>query len=230
VSADEVWLAAEWIFVHSHLPVPPATVLEIGCGPLGGFVPALRRAGYDAVGVDPEAPDEPVYQRVDFEDCQLPPRVDAVVACTSLHHVQDLDDVLDRLAAVLAPKGTVVVVEWARERFDEATARWCFAHLSAPTAPPEPGWLHRHRDEWVASGLPWEAYLNAWAAKEGLHIGEEILRGLDARFDRRLYTLGPYFFADLGDTTALREQEAISAGHIRATGIRYVGLGRSASA
>jgi 2-polyprenyl-3-methyl-5-hydroxy-6-metoxy-1,4-benzoquinol methylase len=39
------------------LPAPPARVLEIGCGPLGGFVPMLRASGYDATGVDPRAPE-----------------------------------------------------------------------------------------------------------------------------------------------------------------------------
>jgi hypothetical protein len=29
-------------------------MLEVGCGTLGGFVPALLGGGYHAVGVDPE--------------------------------------------------------------------------------------------------------------------------------------------------------------------------------
>jgi len=39
-------------------------VVDIGCGPLGGFVPMLRAKGYDAVGIDPRAPEEPHYRRV----------------------------------------------------------------------------------------------------------------------------------------------------------------------
>jgi hypothetical protein len=31
---------------------------------------------------------------------------------------------------LLVPGGVLVVVEWAWERFDEATARWCFARLT----------------------------------------------------------------------------------------------------
>ena len=54
------------------------------------------------------------------------------MACTSLHHVADLGDVLDGVGAALAPDGALVVVEWAWERFDEATARWCFARLAPP--------------------------------------------------------------------------------------------------
>jgi len=50
-----------------------------------------------------------------------------VVACTSLHHVIDLNEVRDLVGggtlwgAALVPSGALVVVEWAWERFDEAT-------------------------------------------------------------------------------------------------------------
>jgi SAM-dependent methyltransferase len=223
MTPDERWLAAVWPFVRAWLPSAPARVLEIGCGPLGGFVPALLRDGYDAVGVDPEAPEGPGYHHVQFEQYQSPQPVECMVACTSLHHVADLGDVLDRVGAALAPDGALVVVEWAWERFDEATARWCFARLAPPAPAAEPGWLHRRRDEWAASGQPWDGSFRAWAIREGLHTGQEIVRGLDARFDRRSCVFGPYFFGDLADIAEADEQAAIDAGQIQATGIRYAG-------
>ena len=133
----------------------------------------------------------------------------------------ELDEALDRLAAMLAPGGVLVVVEWAWERFDEATAKWCFARLDPPAPGVEPGWLHKHQERWAASGQRWNDYCRTWAEQEGLHLGEAILRGLDARFDRRLSVEGPYFFADLADTSEAEEQAAIDAGQIRAGGIRY---------
>jgi SAM-dependent methyltransferase len=223
MTADERWLASVWPFVRAQLPSVPARVLEIGCGSLGGFVPALLGDGYDVVGVDPEAPEGPAYRRIEFEQYAPPRPLDCVVASTSLHHVADLDAVLDRVAAALVSNGALVVVEWAWERFDQATARWCFDRLPAADPSTEPGWLHRHRDRWVASGQPWEAAVGAWAEAEGLHSGQEIVRGLDARFDRQLYVDGPYFFADLDGTSEADEQGAIDAGQIQATGIRYVG-------
>jgi SAM-dependent methyltransferase len=226
MTLDERWLAEVWPFVRAWLPSPPATVLDIGCGPLGGFVPALLADGYDAVGVDPEAPEAPDYHRIEFERYRPPRSVDAVVASASLHHVADLGEVLDRVGAALAPGGTLVVVEWAWERFDEATARWCFARLAPPAPGTEPGWLRHRRDEWAASGRSWEESLRAWATQEGLHTSEEIVRELDARFDRRSCALGPYFFADLAGTTEADEQAAIGAGLIQALGIRYVGRRR----
>ena len=211
-----------WQFVRGQLPPPSARVLEIGCGPLGGFVPALLRDGYRAVGIDPEAPEALHYHRVKFEEYEWPQPADVVVACTSLHHVADLDKILDRIAAALVPGGELVVIEWAWELFDEATARWCFDRLS-PTPPGESGWLHRCRDEWISSGQSWARWKQGWAKQEGLHQGQEILRGLDARFERRLTAHGPYFFCDVDNTGEADEQAAIDTGQIAATRIQYTG-------
>jgi SAM-dependent methyltransferase len=218
---DDLWLAAVWPFVRGQLPPTPATVLEVGCGTLGGCVPALLDAGYHAVGVDPEAPEGSGYRQIEFERYEPPQPVDCVVASLSLHHVADLKEVLDRLAARLVPGGVLVALKWAWERFDEATARWCFARLTPPTPGAAPGWLHKHQERWAASGQPWDGYLRAWATEERLHPGEDIVRGLDARFDRQFYVEAPYFFADLATTSQAEEQAAIDAGLLQAGGIRY---------
>jgi SAM-dependent methyltransferase len=181
----------------------------------------MRTAGYDAAGIDPEAPDGPWYERTQFERYQVSAPVRAVVASTSLHHLANLGEVLDLVAGALVPGGRVVVVEWARERLDEATARWCFDRLRAP--PGEHNWLRERREEWSASGLTWDDYCRGWAADEGLHAGADIVRELDARFGRRLLGEGPYFFADLAGVSEADEQAAIDAGEIQAGRIAYVG-------
>jgi len=224
VTPDERWLAAVWPLVRAWLPGSPAAVLEIGCGPLGGFVPMLRSAGYEATGVDPEAPDGPWYHRVEFERYEMPSPAQAVVACTSLHHVADVGEVLNLAETALVAGRRLVIVEWARERFDEATARWCFQRLPRPSE--DPGWLQRRYDEWRASGLPWDSYCRGWAEEEGLHAGQDIVRELDARFDRQLLAYGPYFFPDLADVGESEEQAAIDAGEIQANRIAYVGRRR----
>jgi SAM-dependent methyltransferase len=216
--APERWLEATWPVVHARLPAAPARVVELGCGSLGGFVPRLRSGGYDAVGVDPNAPEEEGYQRVKFEEVELPGRADAVVASASLHHVADPAEVLDRVAATLVPGGTVVVVEWAWEDFDEATADWGFRRLGS-----EEGWLRRRRDGWLDSGEPWSAYFEDWARAEGLHPAGTLLELLDERFERRELSRGPYLFADLASTSPEDEQHAIDAGEIRATRVVYAG-------
>ena len=214
--AAERWLAAIWPVVRGRLPPPPARVVELGCGPLGGFVARLRANGYDAVGVDPEAPAGDAFRQVEFEQAEQFRDLDAIVASTSLHHVADPADVIDRLAASLAPGGRAVVVEWDWKRFDERTAAWCFARLGD-----EPGWLQRRRDE--AAGREWSDALREWVDRDGIHAADELLRLLDERFRREYLAFGPYFFADLADTSPEDESAAIEAGEIRATRVDYAG-------
>jgi SAM-dependent methyltransferase len=218
----ERWLTAVSPFVRARLPDPPARVLELGCGPLGGFVPSLRADGYDAIGVDRSAPPGPEYRQDDFERHTPQEPVDAVIASRSLHHVGDLDDVLGHVAASLRPGGLVIVAEWEWERFDEATARWCFERLGAAEGD-DPGWLRRRRAGWLESGEGWDAYFTAWASGHGLHRAERILDALARRFESVLDERGPYFYADLDGIAEQDEQAAIDVGEINATGIRYVG-------
>ena len=209
-----------WPKVRAHLPAPPAVVVEVGCGSRAGFVPALLADGYGAIGVDPQAPDGPEYRRGEIERTVLPERTDAVIACTSLHHVADPAIALDRLAGGLAPDGTIVVVEWDWESFDEASARWCFARLDAAQTD---GWLYHTREHWLDSGRPWEDYLPAFAAEHGLHGARRLIAELDERFPRVSCERGPYFFSNLAGTTEADERLAIDAGEIRALRIDYVG-------
>jgi SAM-dependent methyltransferase len=220
MTPGERWLAATWPLVRTRLPPAPARVVDVGCGPLGGFVPMLRSDGYDAIGIDPEAPDEANYQRIEFERAELPQQVDAVVASTSLHHVVNPAEVIDRITGTLTSGGAVVVVEWAWEKFDEETAQWCFKRLAPED---RTSWLYRRRDEWLASGQEWQTYVREWAEREGLHSGEALIRLLDERLERQLLTRGPYFFPDLLGTTEADEQAAIDAGQIRASRIDYAG-------
>ena len=218
----ERWLTALWPFVAASLPAAPARVLELGCGPLGGFVPSLLANGYEAIGVDRNAPSGERYRQVDFEHLAPAEPVDAIVASRSLHHVGDLRDVIGRVAVALRPGGSIVVAEWAWERFDVATAQWCFERLG-DADPADPGWLHRRRRGWLDSDLPWDAYFEGWAGGHGLHRAGAILAELGRCFETATCTYGPYFFADLADFAEDDERTAIESGAIRATGIRYAG-------
>lgn len=223
MNAHERWLHAMGSKVERYLPGPPAVVIDLGCGALGGFVPMMRARGYDAIGVDPQAPEGPEYIQATFEDARLPRRPQAVVASTSLHHVHDPGRVLDEIATQLTPGGRMIVIEWDWERFDEATARWCFEHLD-PAA--EDGWLSHHRERWIASGESWSDHFRAWVEEEGLHSPRTLLGALDDRFDRSVSGTGPYFFPHLADVSEEDERAAIERGSIRAGRIDYVGVPR----
>jgi len=220
VTAQERWLEAIWPTVRAYLPPPPGVIVELGCGRLGGFVPELLANGYDAVGVDPVAPDGDQYLQVEFERAELPAQLDGVVACTSLHHVAEPGEVVDRIAQGLAPGGLVVVVEWDWEGLDEATARWCFERLDASATS---SWLHHHRDRWEESGEPWEAYFRGWAEHHGLHPATQLMRQLERRFEQVVLHRGPYYFSELAETSETDELAAIESGLIPAARIDYVG-------
>lgn len=221
MASKQEWLDAVWPTVRSRLPAPPAVVVDLGCGSLGGFVPALMADGYRAVGIDPEAPEGPSYRRIEFERSELPEAVDAVVASVSLHHVADPGEVFDRIAGALAPGGAVVVLEWDWESFDEASAQWGFERLDQNAD--SKGWLHGARERWLASGLPWDTYLRGWATGHGLHGAGSLVGELDKRFERLLCERGAYLFPELADTTEADELQAIDAGAIRALRVDYVG-------
>lgn len=221
-SPDGIWQAATWPFTRGQLPPPPARVIELGCGPFGGHVPALIRAGYQATGVDPEAPEGGAYLRTTFEDYRpessgVP--ADAVIASLSLHHVADPGAALDHVAEVLRPDGALIVIEWISEDFDEATAQWCFGHQPRE----RDGWLDRMHEHWAESGLSWDAFFGGWLGEHGLHPAGVIRRELDARFTPAHLSTGPYYFSELLDADAAAEQAAIEAGQLRAGCLRYAG-------
>lgn len=223
-SPDERWLTTMWPKVRVHLPPAPATVMELGCGPLGGFVPALEALGYDAVGIDPEAPEGASFQGVELERSVLPDGIDAMIASTSLHHVEDPGLVLDMVLERMSPAGVVIVFEWDWRRFDEATAHWCFERLGAPQSG---GWLRHHQERWIASGTSWDEYLSGWVNQEGLHGAEPLLSVLRRHLHERVCSYGPYFFPDLADTSEGEEQLAIDTGLIQANRIDFVGNRRA---
>jgi SAM-dependent methyltransferase len=108
-------------FVLSQLPLPPARILEVGCGK-GELAKELNAAGYDVVAIDPEAPDGAIYRRTTIEAYDADDSFDAVVASLALHHVEDLGGVLDKLAGML--RGPLVLNEHAWDRLEPMTPEW----------------------------------------------------------------------------------------------------------
>jgi SAM-dependent methyltransferase len=108
-------------FVLSQLPQPPARVLEVGCGE-GDLAWALDAAGYDVVAVDPEAPEGRIFRRTTIEAFDEPGPFDAVVASRSLHHVENLGGVLDKLLRLT--DGPLILNEFAWDRREPMTPEW----------------------------------------------------------------------------------------------------------
>jgi hypothetical protein len=197
-------------FVLAHLPAAPARVLEVGCGDAGGVVPALVAAGYDALGVDPRAPAGPHYRTGDFREVEG--RFDAVVAGRVLHHVQPLDDGLDRIAE-LAP--LLVVDEFAWDRIDADAQDWYEAQhrmlSAAGAAPPGPSSI----DEW------------RWRHAQ-LHPHDAVLAALRARYNELELEWLPYLHRWLGGPASeALERTLVDAGAFPAIGYRWAGVAKS---
>lgn len=194
-------------FVLSQLPPPPRRVLEIGCGNAGGLVGALVDAGYDAIGVDPRAPEGERFRQVDFRE--IDGEYDAVVAGRVLHHVSPLDEALDRVAA-LAP--LLVVNEFAWDRIDAAAQDWYEGQrrmlVAAGADPPGPvsidAWRSEHRD---------------------LHPHELLLAGLRERYRELAFEWVPYLYRWLGGPSSEPlEETLVDAQAFPAIGWRWAGV------
>lgn len=198
-------------FVLSQLPPPPARVLEVGCGSLGGVAPALAAARYDVVAIDPRAPEGPLFRRVRLEELDDPGPFDAVVAGRVLHHVDPLGPALDKLAG-LAP--LLVLDEFAWNHMDDATAGWYEASYQALAA-----------DGHEPSGT---ADIASWLAEHcHLHTYEALRADLDARYEERSFERLPYLHHWLGAETEPAETELVAAGKIRPLGWRYAGTAKT---
>jgi SAM-dependent methyltransferase len=191
-------------WVRSQLPPPPARVLEVGCG-AGELARALAAASYDVLAVDPVAPEGRIFERTTIEALRDPGPFDAVVASRALHHVHDLDAVLEKIGG-LAPR--LVLDEFAWDRLDEATARWYEEQRGRSKTPPPPvaEWHGRHWD---------------------LHGFDALRAALARHFAEREFSLVPYLhrYMHLPELEPV-EAALIEAGEIQALGFRYVGAAR----
>jgi 2-polyprenyl-3-methyl-5-hydroxy-6-metoxy-1,4-benzoquinol methylase len=211
----ERWQQSVEKFVLEQVGDPPARVLEVGCGE-GELARALARAGHSVTAIDPRAPDGPIFRRVTIEEFSDPTRFDYVVASLSLHHVEDLGRALDMIAGLLHAGGTLVVVEFAWDRIDRATAEWALERHSAASSSGKPSWWMR-----CCGG---ERCAAEWDAKQGFHSSRRIRDELELRFVECHFEWVPYLYPALDeDTSEAVETAAIEAGDINATGFRYVG-------
>ncbi|MDX6466718.1 MAG: hypothetical protein QOI27_1758 [Gaiellaceae bacterium] len=197
-------------FVLDQLPPPPGRVLEVGCGREGGVVAALAAAGYDALGVDPDAPDAPDFRRARLEDLE-DGDYDAVVAGRVLHHVNPLDEGIAKLAR-LAP--LLVVDEFAANRIDADASDWYEGQhrmlAAAGSAPPGP------------------SNIAEWATRHpGLHSDDTLLAALRAHYDEHVLERLPYLYRWLdGPSSEALEETLIGAGAFPAIGYRWMGTAK----
>ncbi|MGH3065420.1 MAG: class I SAM-dependent methyltransferase [Gaiellaceae bacterium] len=201
--------------VCSHVPEPPARVLEIGCGQ-GELAFALAESGFEVTAIDPQAPDGALFRRVALEDFSAEHGFDAVVASLSLHHIHDLGLALDKIASFLPASGPLVLEEWASERFDGATARWYYEQRRALAS------VGRAKSKVPDDFDAWRR--ESTTRLDGLHPTPTMLAELETRFAERFVERRPYLYSwALDDALLPLERALIAEGAVEATGLWYVG-------
>jgi hypothetical protein len=169
----------------------------------------LLDAGYDVLGVDPDAPVGPRFRQNEFQEVEG--EFDAIVAGRMLHHLHPLAEGMDALAR-LAP--LLLVDEFAWDRIDAAAQAW---------------YEQQHR-LLRASGAepPGPPDLDDWRVQHShLHPHQLLLDAFRARYEERALEWVPYLHRWLdGPTTEALERSLIDAGAFRAIGWRWAGVRR----
>ncbi len=111
--------------VLSHLPDPPATVLDVGCG-LGAAAAALADRGYDVTGIAPSdeliryaadnhGGDHAKFFVADFLDNgdsgYADQTYDVVLLLESLQYLSPLNKAFDKIRRLLTPEGMVLIAD-----------------------------------------------------------------------------------------------------------------------
>lgn len=196
--ADDRWWKEFDAFVGAALP-PGSRVLDIGCGD-GGLVDRLTERGFDAFGVDPQAPHHPRLSRERIEQATDLGVFDAITAVMVLHHAE-LDAVVPALTRVLAPNGRLCRYEFGWDKYDERAATWLVEHDPSDADNSIAGWLHEHRE---------------------LHTISTIRQALSARFVPTLEVMRPYLARMLSRPDLEGEEHAmIDAQKLPALGFWY---------
>jgi SAM-dependent methyltransferase len=202
-------------FVLSHLPSPPARVLEVGCGD-GELARVVDGAGYDVTAIDPMAPEGDIFRRIKLDELESDAYFDAVVASAVLHHLPNLDASLERIVEALAGGGSLIVDEFGWDLMDPPTADWYEGQrrvlreaLASERAPSAADWEEHH------------------TRVHDVHPFGTLRAALDAHFEERHFERVPYLWRYLGGPASLPlEESLVAAGAIQPIGFRFVGIPR----
>ena len=193
----------EW--VRSELPAPPARVLEIGAGD-GALARALRDAGWDVTAIDPKS-ETPDVSPVALVDLPSPEALyDAAVAVVSLHHVEPLEESLERLATVLVHGAPLLLDEFDASMLDERASAWWLTQRHArggddPETPEELGPKMRAK----------------------VHAIEDLTRVLARWFDVDEPVRGLYLYRwHLDESVHPEEQRLVDEEELPRTGVRII--------
>jgi 2-polyprenyl-3-methyl-5-hydroxy-6-metoxy-1,4-benzoquinol methylase len=177
-----------------------ARTLDVGCGD-GSLVRRLTELGFDALGVDPNAPPGPRLLAARVDEAHGLGEFDAITAVMALHHCA-LEATIGGIVELLRPGGILLVYDFGWERYDDRAADWLAEQEPADASNSVEAWKREHGD---------------------LHTGAAVLDALAERFPS-VESRGSPYLARMIDRTDLEvgEQAAIERGGVPAIGLRCV--------
>jgi SAM-dependent methyltransferase len=204
-------------------------VLEVGCG-RGHLARRLAGDGHQVTALD-LALDDPTpaagvrWVAGDFLDFDGGP-FDAVLFTRSLHHIDPLEQAVDRAATLLAPSGLLVVDEFDRAAADRDTARWYYDVQELLAA----------ADVYPAdriAGAPGDDPAARWRDEHDhdppLHAGAEMLAAIADRFTGLETARGPYLYRTIAHRVEDSERGAAVTRQVLAAETRRVEAGALAA-
>lgn len=150
-------------FVVRHAP-RDGRVLDIGCG-TGEVAALMKSSGFTVTAIDDDSDNVADARSLGVEAhlAEWPAfkggPFDAVLCARSLHHIGDLAEAIPPLRAMLAPKGVLLVEEFAWEALDAKGCEWLSQLLKALQAKHE---LAVDADHFIDEFLRGGGDLYAW--------------------------------------------------------------------
>ena len=199
-------------FVQTHLPPPPARILEVGCGD-GTLASRLQSLGYRVVAIDSSAKaivrarqrglDARVVQWPDFEEAPF----DVVMFTRSLHHIRPLDQAVSRAKQLLREQGRVLVEDFAFKEIAPLAIEWLYQVLVILS---ETGVLRSEADGFASRVLREGGSPATWQAAHDhdLHSADAMLACLRQHFPAVEATTAPYLYRYV---CAVLEEDAASS-------------------
>lgn len=225
-------------FALAHMPKIGAKVLELGSG-TGHMSLELARKGFHVTGVDISAKSIEIAERVrneisyldsfgslnykceDFLKWHTNERCDAVCLFLTLHHFDNIKDVLHKVVSILNPSGTIIVIEPARDwisvedasiialiRLLLASSQHWYEDISLPNSKEDlqryiEVCLNEYRDAKDANE-------DAQSPHDNSSFASDMLKELDSRFQRIDYCPGYAFIPRMvGGVRASTEEQTL---------------------
>ena len=227
-------------FVTRHLPPSCRRILEIGSGD-ARLARALLDLGYDVTAIDPDESAVAAAKQLGVTAIQCAwPRsptpisgFDAVLFSRSLHHVQYLDEAVERAREALTEGGRILIEDFAFNEVDRSSASWFSGIVRALIAS---GGL-TSSDPWILEMATSDSPLAAWARyhDHDLHPFSLVDSAMRRVFRETQQSDAAYFFRYLSaaiddprrrgaiqQAVASGEESLAATGAIRALGRRIV--------